>query len=122
MSERYTQRDAQLAMERLAVALRKPYASGEIVMRPKSDPKEGYEYAGKLWLRIGAGQTSFLVAYIGAWHIDYNPIYGGVVIHVMSNEHGGVGNPFGSTRHTPRAFCELVWFALDALAIKEGVK
>ena len=53
---------------------------------------------------------------IGAMSIDYNPTYGGVVIHEITSEGGGVHLPFTSARKSPAVFCECVRFALDVLA------
>ncbi len=52
----------------------------------------------------------------GDWYGDYNAIYGGYVIEeYCSDGGGGITHPLGSTRHSPREFCEMVNFALRTL-------
>lgn len=43
-------------------------------------------------------------AIIGAWYLDYNPVYGGYVINEMVNEAGGVTCPLGYNRMPTREF------------------
>ena len=45
---------------------------------------------------------------VGAWRLDYNPTYGGIVIEEINNSTGGVGNPMGYRRRSPRDFCDFV--------------
>ena len=58
---------------------------------------------------------------VGAWALDYNPIYGGVVIHEPVNDGGGVSEPFGSGRVSPREFCAQVLFLARALDTMKAV-
>jgi len=51
----------------------------------------------------------------GTWHIDNNPIYGGIVIHEVIDDSGSVDCPFGYTRTPPKQFVEKVEFALRVL-------
>jgi len=60
------------------------------------------------------------VARKGCWYTDDNSIYGGSVINEMSNEHGGVRQPFGPQRRKPTNFCETTRFAERAIEISEG--
>jgi hypothetical protein len=46
---------------------------------------------------------------VGGWQLDYNPIYGGVVVEEIHNAQGGVSNPLGFRRRTPREFCDFVY-------------
>lgn len=55
---------------------------------------------------------------VGAWRLDYNPTYGGVVIEEIINEQGGVDMPLGYSRQSPREFCEFVDKALKFETIK----
>ena len=52
---------------------------------------------------------------VGGWQLDYNGVYGGFVIHEISNEHGAVSEPFSSERRNAREFCDVVRFTLRAL-------
>lgn len=52
---------------------------------------------------------------VGAWTLDYNPIYGGAVVEEVINDGGGITQPLGSTRCTPREFCLRVNFLIRAL-------
>jgi len=45
---------------------------------------------------------------VGAWELDNNPIFGGVVVNEIVSETGGISNPLGSGRRSPREFCEFV--------------
>lgn len=55
---------------------------------------------------------------VGGWVLDYNPIYGGVVIHEIVNKGGGVSTPFGLSRRELADFCAAIDFAIDAIGIK----
>ena len=96
MSERYTRRDAEAALGRLATAAGRPWTTGSP------------------WMRRDDGKT---VALVGVWYLDYAPLYGGYVVHEMANEAGGVSEPFGSRRRTAREFCEAVDFAVRAIQL-----
>jgi hypothetical protein len=111
MSQRFTRKDAERAFARLAFTLGKTWSdrSGHLYSGPYWAPVP----AGELWTRVG----SDYVATVGAWMLDYNPVYGGFVIHQMGNEGGGVSCPMGHTRKPAREFCEAVRFAIDALGI-----
>jgi len=51
----------------------------------------------------------------GSWHIDHNPLYGGIVIQETIDSNGAVTLPFGQRRTPPREFVEKVEFALQVL-------
>lgn len=52
---------------------------------------------------------------VGGWQLDHNSVYGGYVVHEISNEHGAVSEPYSSTRRNAREFCDVVWFAIRTL-------
>ena len=115
MSERYTRKDAYKAFTRLASALGKTWSDdyGNLYSGHYYEPDLRAE---KLWTREGTSNR----AHIGAWMLDYNPIYGGFVIEEMFNEGGGVSRPMGDLRRNAREFCDAVRFAMDALAKVSG--
>lgn len=57
---------------------------------------------------------------VGAYRLDWNGSYGGGNIERISNEPGGVSQPFGANRRNAREFCDAVRFALDTLAVHQG--
>lgn len=95
MADRYTRKDAQIAFERLCEELGKP--SGH-------------------YRKLAAGETSNMAngqtfsTIPGGWALDYNPTYGGCVIEELSPTPGEtwISHPFGSTRRSPREFCQFV--------------
>ncbi len=117
MGDRYTVKDAEAAMRTLAAEQGRPYywekgPQGRGVY--EGSPYNDARLVGQLWTRVGNDNR----AYVGAWTLDYNPIYGGCVVHEMFNDGGGVTQPMGSMRRTPREFCEAVHFAFDAIRSK----
>lgn len=113
MSERYTRRDAEAAFHRLANALRKTYSDPNGDLWTWDDAQRAPKRTGgKLWTREGNENR----AAVGAWCLDYAGVYGGFVVHEISNEGGGVGTPLGHLRRNARDFCDAVRFALDAMA------
>jgi len=52
---------------------------------------------------------------VGGWRLDYNPVYGGIVIEEIVNEGGGVSHPFGDRRLAPGEFLRTIMFALRVL-------
>jgi hypothetical protein len=52
---------------------------------------------------------------VGAWGLDYNPVYGGYVIYEVANEGGAQHHPFGSERHKAAPFWYMMRFALTAI-------
>jgi hypothetical protein len=58
---------------------------------------------------------------VGAWGLDYNPVYGGVVIYEVANTGGAQSHPFGSERHKPQELWYMMRFAMDAMRVK-GVR
>lgn len=52
---------------------------------------------------------------VGGWTLNYNPIYGGVVIYEIANTGGGVSEPIISNRLTPKEFCYTVNFTIRAI-------
>ena len=94
MSERYTRRDAEEALERLAKLLGK--STRCIIAKP-----------GKLKVVFGT------------WYVNYNPHYGGCVVKELCREQKGENAPFGDHRRTPRDFCQMVNDIERALQIKK---
>lgn len=91
--DRHTKKDARDCGKRLAKALGKSF--------------------GNCWVKKGDKN----IAKIGCWDVDYNPIYGGAVITEIHNEQGGIGQPFGSRRLKPEAFCGTINFAIKSIEI-----
>ena len=91
MATRTTRQDVQNAFERLCEMLGRPIEA---------------------WRKDEHGKTK---AVIGAWYLDWNPPYGGVIINEMVNEGGGVKNPMGNLRMKPAEFVAAVRFAEDAI-------
>ena len=52
---------------------------------------------------------------VGAWGLDYNAVYGGVVIYEVANTGGAQNHPFGSERHKPQELWYMMRFAMDAM-------
>jgi hypothetical protein len=104
MGDRYTRKDAEKALSRLCEALGKPEGHYR-----KCEPGEASNMKN--------GQTISTIP--GGWALDYNPIYGGCVIEELSPTPGEtwVSTPFGSTRRTPRAFCQMVTDVLRGRAL-----
>jgi hypothetical protein len=119
--ERYTRKDAYSAFARLASALGKTWSDdrGNLWRGQAHEPQA----AGRLWEQVSQSASlspTRSQTHVGAWTLNYNPVYGGFVIEEMATPGGGVFQPFGSQRRKAREFCGAVRFALDALWIKEG--
>lgn len=54
---------------------------------------------------------------IGAWRLDYNPIYGGAIVREIINENGGLTEPVLKYRISAREFVTAIDFALKILDI-----
>lgn len=104
MAARYTRKDAEGAMERLARALGKPVGHYR-----ELEPGEVSNYGSPTHTTIPGG-----------WALDHNTTYGGCVINELGPEPGDtwITQPFGSQRRTYREMVEAIRFALDALRIK----
>lgn len=98
MADRYTRKDAEAAFERLCKALDKPMG----------------HYAPCAVGESNLGPTHMFRVNPGAWALDHNGYYGGYVIDEVL-ESTGVRQPFGSSRHSAREFCDMVRFAIDAI-------
>jgi hypothetical protein len=111
MTARYSRKDAEAAFARLASALGQTWSDqyGNLWNGKAYEPTA----VGQLWTTDGTENN----AHVGAWTLDYNPIYGGYVIEVIANTGGGVSQPFGSQRHPASEFCAMVRFALDVLLL-----
>jgi hypothetical protein len=97
MSDRYTINDANKAFFRLATVLNKSTQAYKMGINGRPP-----------------GQYS---AVVGAWELDYNPVYGGCKVVEISNPEGGQGEPFGPVRHSPRQFCAIVNQIIRAIEI-----
>lgn len=93
MTERITKKDALRCFERLADMM-------------------GKKAQGDCWQRDKDGT---LKAKVGCWHLDHST-YGGYVVEEMTNEKGGVTQPFGAIRRSARDFCDavsMIGYAMD---------
>ncbi len=84
MTDKYTKRDCERAVARLADLLgksTKPYI-----------PSGGKGFKGNP----------------GAWYCDYNSVYGGAVVAEIVNEGGGITHPMGEGRMKPYSFCRMM--------------
>lgn len=117
MSERYTRRDAYMAFTRLASALGKTWSDDHGNLY-NGDYYEPHLLQTKLWMRIESSGGAQNIASVGAWTLDYNPVYDGFVIEEILNVGGGVSHPMGDLRRNARDFCNAVRFAMDAIAIR----
>jgi hypothetical protein len=95
--KRYTLDDAMRVTKILASALGKKF-SETLSGCYETDPKTGK-----------------VKTIVGCWFLDYNPVYGGVVIYEMANEEGAQRAPFGYTRRPIKEFVYTVNFALEVL-------
>lgn len=95
MGDRYTRKDADKAMARLCEEFGKPLGH----YRKVQDGEVS---------NMGEGRQITTIP--GGWVMDYNPVYGGCVVEELSPNPGEtwISNPFGSTRRSPREFCQMV--------------
>lgn len=94
MVDRYTKRDAQRCLERLAKMFKREHT--------------------ECWVKVD-GKTE---AKVGCWYLDHNAIYGGGLVEEIANKRGIVSEPFGSQRRKPREFCDTVDFVDRALRLR----
>lgn len=106
MSERYTIKDAEKAMDRLCEELGKPRGHYRTL-----EPGEVSSIEG----------NTRITTIPGGWALDYNPIYGGCVVEEIAPDgHTWVSQPFGSTRRSPREFCQMVNDVLRARSLESA--
>ncbi|KKK79404.1 hypothetical protein LCGC14_2833860 [marine sediment metagenome] len=86
MTERYTKKDAERSLVRLADTL------GKRLTKFDHTPED-----------------------IGTYYLDYNPTYGGCRVNKVCNEGYGVDTPFGMSRCKPSEFCRCVEYAIGAI-------
>lgn len=91
---RITRKEVSSAFERLAKALGKP--------------------TGKVWEKQPDGT---LRATVGAWILDYAPMYGGYNVEEIFNDRGAIIRPLSETRMSGREFVDAVYFALCVLEV-----
>ena len=92
MSFRYTRKDCQEQLERLAAALDKPLYDPDRYPDPQ----------------------------VGSWRLDYAGGYGGYVIEELYNEGGAVTMPLGYRRRNADTFVSTINFALDCIELALG--
>jgi hypothetical protein len=95
MTDRYTRKDAEKAFKRLAEEFGKPTGHyREVAEGETSNMADGQKFS----------------TIPGGWVLDYNPTYGGCVVEELSPNPGEtwITQPFGSTRRSPREFCQMV--------------
>ena len=89
MTDRYTVKDAERAMFRLAQKL-------GATVRPLHQGK-ARDLSGLAGEYVNAKFTSDY-SRPGSWHLDYNPVYGGCVIAAICDDGHGESRPFGDRR------------------------
>ncbi len=101
MSERYTHKDAEKAVQRLAEAMSLPYGH-YIVTDDEPEPFQGEQPKGR-FKHLGNG--GWFTTQPNALELDYNPVYGGCVISQIADTGGTwVSLPFSQERKGPREF------------------
>ena len=91
---RYTEKDAVKAVELLCVIIGKPY--GTYVKNDKGD-------------LVGNG----------GYALDYNPTYGGCVIHEFLTTSTAVNTPFGQTRMSIREFVQSIHMTVSGIYLMD---
>jgi hypothetical protein len=56
---------------------------------------------------------------VGAYRLDWNPIYGGGNIERIYNDKGAVTQPWGARRMNAREFSDFVYFSMNTLAERD---
>ena len=101
MSERYTHKDAEKAVQRLAEAMSLPYGHYTTV-DDEPESFEGEQPEGR-YKTDGGGY--WVTTQPGALELDYAPIYGGCIIQQMADDGGTwISEPFSRERKGPREF------------------
>ena len=59
---------------------------------------------------------------VGKYELNYASCYGGYVIQKISNEAGGVSQPFGYKRRTAGEFVDCLRFAMDVVYINSKLQ
>lgn len=103
MTDRYTRKDADRAVERLANVLGKPVGHYR-----QLEPGEISNFGSPSHTTIPGG-----------WALDWNPTYGGGVIEEIADVPGEtwVREPFGPMRRSAREIVDMVRFGLDAIEL-----
>ena len=103
MSERYTHKDAEKAVQRLAEAMSLPYGH-YTVTEDEPESFEGEQSEGRFKAhRLSAG--GWFTTQPNALELDYNPVYGGCVISQIADTGGTwISQPFSQERKGPREF------------------
>lgn len=73
-----------------------------------------------LFLKSIGGRPAQEYNDVGGYLLDYNPVYGGYSIERISNQAGGVSEPFGASKMKPQEFWYAMRFAMDAIEVKAG--
>lgn len=99
MSERFTKKDAEKALERLC----------ELMGRPKGHYRKLAEGEVAPAGAVVTGVNGQFCTIPGGWELDYNPIYGGYVVEEILENSTGITQPFGANRRSARDFWQMVW-------------
>lgn len=54
---------------------------------------------------------------VGGWQLDYNSVSNDFLVIEVTDSGGGIREPFGPMRLTPREFCVMVDFAIRVLEV-----
>jgi hypothetical protein len=112
MGDRYTGKDAEAAVKRLAEALGLPY--GHYVTTETEPPDGQYKQERP---RADGSERWFTVQ-PNALAVDYNPTYGGCVIHQLADDGGTwIREPFSRERKSPREFVAYVQALIAGIEI-----
>lgn len=104
MSERYTHKDAEKAVQRLAEAMSLPYGH-YTVTEDEPESFEGEQNGGRFKRPTVPNGTLWFTTQPNALELDYNPVYGGCVISQIADTGGTwVSLPFSQERKGPREF------------------
>lgn len=106
---RYTQRDCEGAVIRLAVALK------VAVLCHGKEMAERARYCGAKVATYVKDKDGNVGASRDCVRLDYNPTYGGAVVEFTFKGHTGTWQPFGSTRLRPFEFVQAVYYATSAM-------
>lgn len=119
MSSRYTVKDAERAVYRLAVAMGVPYGHYTTTdVEPAGVP--GHQFEGEVY-KAQREDGSWVVTQPDALEVDYNPTYGGCVIsQIAPNGRTWVSSPFGYERRSPRQFVSYVNAIIAGIDIGKG--
>jgi len=73
-----------------------------------------------LFLKAIGGRPAQSYNDVGGFLLDYNPTYGGYSIQRVSNQKGGVDEPFGAYKMKSSEFWYTLRFAMDTIEVMKG--